>query len=150
MYAYRTPGVVFEWRDTRARDIDILRTDIAGFVGIAERGPLHRPGKVESWTQFTSIFGGHIPQGYLAYAVDGFVANGGQTCGVVRVANPSQARPAPLVLLDDGGQPVLDLTAAHRSLDARDEPEARALRLAGEDGSQPDPGTWAHKVTVSV
>jgi len=48
MYAYSTPGVYFEWIDVQ-RPILLLRTDIAGFVGIAERGPLHTPVKIESW-----------------------------------------------------------------------------------------------------
>ena len=47
MFAYRAPGVYFEWLDSRAPAIDVLRTDIAGFAGIASRGPLHRPVKIE-------------------------------------------------------------------------------------------------------
>ena len=112
MFAYRTPGVYFEWLDPRLPAIDRVRTDIAGFIGIAARGPLHQPMKVESWTQFTSTFGGHIPQGYLAYAVEGFFANGGQTCWVVRVADPERAHPARLTLRDDAGTLVLCLTAS--------------------------------------
>src|SRR5260370_12445692 len=99
MLAYRTPGVYFEWLDTRAPAIVPLRTDIAGFVGIAASGPLHTPIKIESLPQFVSIFGPHIPQGYLAYAVEGFFANGGQTSWVVRVADPTKARVAAFELL---------------------------------------------------
>ena len=94
MFAYRTPGVYFEWLDSAPRAVAPLRTDIAGFVGIAERGPLFQAVKVESWTQFSSTFGGFIPQGYLAYAVDGFFANGGRTCWVVRVADENTAKAA--------------------------------------------------------
>src|SRR5262245_26813332 len=125
MLMYRTPGVYFEWLDTRRSGIEPVRTDIAGFVGIAARGTLHQPMKVESWSQFTSTFGGHVPQGYLAYAVEGFFVNGGQTCWVVRCANPAQARPAQLTLLDDSAQCTLRLTAS-------------------------SPGTWGQEVTVSV
>jgi hypothetical protein len=87
------------------------RTDIVGFVGIAVRGPLHQPTKVESWAQFTSIFGAHTPQGYLAYAVEGFFNNGGQTCWVVRVANPDDAASVSWGLTDTTGRTVLNLTA---------------------------------------
>jgi len=73
MYQQRAPGVRFEWLNPPAI-LAVGRTDVAGFVGIAARGPLHRAVKVESWTQFTSTFGAHIPQGYLAYAVEGFFA----------------------------------------------------------------------------
>jgi len=98
MYLYRTPGVHFEWIDDQPPPILPLRTDIAGFVGIAERGPLHKPVKIESWAQFTGNFGGHIPQAYLAYAVQAFFENGGRTCWIVRVADPNQAKPATLDL----------------------------------------------------
>ncbi len=100
-----------------------MRTDIAGFVGIAVRGPLHRPVRVESWTQFVSTFGGHTSQGYLAYAVEGFLANGGRACWVVRVADPRRARPAELLLHDGAGRPSLRLRAS-------------------------SPGIWGRRVTV--
>src|SRR6185436_20254334 len=91
-----------------------LRTDIAGFVGIALSGPLDTPVKLESFTQFVSIFGGHTPQGYLTYAVEGFFANGGQTCWVVRVADRSRARAASFAIRDDTGAPALQVTAISR------------------------------------
>lgn len=122
MLQYRTPGVYFEWLDKRAPAIVPLRTDIAGFVGIAASGPLHVPVKIESFTQFTSTFGDHIPQGYLAYAVEGFFENGGQTCWVVRVADADAARPAVFDLLDENNppQPTLRLKAISR-ITRRDE-----------------------------
>lgn len=95
MFSYRTPGVYFEWLD-RLRHITRVRTDVAGFVGIATRGPLHRAVKLASWQQYVSVFGGIAsqPQGFLAYAVRGFFDNGGAECWVVRVADPAQAAPA--------------------------------------------------------
>ncbi len=111
MLAYRTPGVYFEWLDTQPA-IQSLRTDIAGFVGIAERGLLHQAIRVESWTQFVSVFGAFTPQGYLACAVRGFFDNGGLTCWVVRVADPDHALPAQLDLLDDAGGVALHLEAS--------------------------------------
>jgi hypothetical protein len=80
-----------------------VRTDIAAFVGFAERGPL--PDDLEpdfdptavalrltSWAEFQAKFGGFLPHGVLAYAVRAFFANGGNTCYVVRVAS---SRPLP-------------------------------------------------------
>jgi phage tail sheath protein FI len=83
--AYETPGVYYERADA-ATGIGAVRMDVAGFVGIAERGPVGRPIPIESWRQFQAWFGG--PQGYafLAYAVRGFFENGGDRCWVVRVA----------------------------------------------------------------
>jgi hypothetical protein len=58
------------------------------------RGPLFEPVKAESWKQFVSVFGDFIAQGYLAYAVYGFFANGGRTCWISRVADRSSAETA--------------------------------------------------------
>jgi len=66
-----------------------LRTDIAAFVGIAERGPVDRPTPIASWEQFQSTFGGFITSAYLAYAVKAFFENGGAMCHIVRVAAPA-------------------------------------------------------------
>jgi hypothetical protein len=112
MPAYLAPGVYLRPQRTDLPDVRIVRTDVAGFVGFAERGPLPLPlpadpGKVwqpedlavriTSWDEFRAIFGGAIPTGFLAYAVRGFFENGGTTCHVVRVAAldaPPDERPA--------------------------------------------------------
>src|SRR5439155_12319163 len=86
MPTYFTPGVYFEPADIAPGPITALRTDIAAFVGIAERGPLHQPVRINSWQQFLTLFGGLIPTAYLAYSVRAFFENGGRTCYVVRVA----------------------------------------------------------------
>jgi len=82
-----TPGVYYERVDASAPPISVLRTDIAGFVGIATRGPLHQALPVQSWRQFQAYFGDFTGAGYLAYAVRAFFENGGQRCWVVRVAS---------------------------------------------------------------
>jgi hypothetical protein len=84
--AYATPGVHFEPLDRAPAPIAALRTDVAGFVGVAERGPVDTPVRVESWEQFESGFGGFLATSFLAYAVKGFFDNRGRTCYVVRVA----------------------------------------------------------------
>ena len=119
--SYRTPGAYFEWQDSVAPRIDIPRTDIAGFAGIAMRGPLHRALKITSWAQFANVFGTHIPQGFLAYAVAGFFANGGRTCWVVRIADPARTHCATLELIDVAGPLALRATS---------------------------PGTWANQARV--
>lgn len=65
-----------------------LRTDIPGFVGIAERGPLGVPVAVQSMRQFQAVFGNYIGGGFLAYSVRAFFENGGNRARVVRVASP--------------------------------------------------------------
>ena len=73
-----------------------MRTDIAGFVGLAQRGPLPEDFpecdrskavvKISSWKEFLTHFGSFQEYGYLAYAVRAFFENGGKDCYVVRVA----------------------------------------------------------------
>ncbi len=91
-------------------DLRLVRTDIAGFFGIAERGPVvpvtDDPGvkvqaavKLNSWNDFRLYFGGFLRDSYLAYGVRGFFATGGKTCYVVRVgaaASPPAVASIPL------------------------------------------------------
>jgi phage tail sheath protein FI len=86
MASYATPGVLFETVDEDAGAIPSIRTDIAAFVGIAQRGPLHKPTAVNSWKQFQGTFGSFISDGYLAYSANAFFQNAGQKMYAVRVA----------------------------------------------------------------
>lgn len=87
MMHYQTPGVYYQRVDAGEGSIAAIRTDVPGFVGIAERGPVDTPVPVQSWRQFQAQFGGFTANGFLAYAVRGFFENGGRRCWVVRVAN---------------------------------------------------------------
>lgn len=109
MIGNAAPGVYI--RHVETPSISPVRTDVAGFVGVAERGPLFQPVRLESWTDYRARFGGYIDQGFLAYALDGFFANGGRACYVVRVAGPSAAR-AWCTIPDDHGQTALLLRAS--------------------------------------
>lgn len=122
--AFRTPGIHLEF--ARARQaVRPRRTDVTGFVGVAERGPLFTPVRVEGWSEFVNAFGGHVPAGYLAYAVQAFFANGGSAAWVVRVAHRESARAAGLDLTDPLGGPSVRLQAV-------------------------GPGRWAHRTTAAV
>ena len=87
MPVYQTPGVYYERVDASPPTIAAVRTDVAGFVGIARRGPVDTPVPVQSWRQFQAYFGDVTGAGYLAYAVRAFFENGGRRCWVVRVAS---------------------------------------------------------------
>ena len=97
MQTPETPGVYYERVDTGSPAIFPLRTDIAGLVGIATRGPLDRALPVQSWRQFQAYFGSFTGAGYLAYAARGFFENGGQRCWIVRVASDAAATAATTV-----------------------------------------------------
>jgi hypothetical protein len=89
-----------------------VRTDIAGFFGFTERGPVvnldpnannddrvKAAVKLTSWNDFRNVFGGFLETSYLAYAVRGFFGCGGNTCYVVRVGaatSPSTTAVLPL------------------------------------------------------
>jgi uncharacterized protein len=105
--AARAPGISVEWVSADVPVPAAVRTDVAGFIGIAERGPDHQPVRIASWSQFQAVFGGYDPRGWLAYAVNGFFANGGDACWVVRVLDTAAARPATGSLPATPGGPAL-------------------------------------------
>jgi len=104
----RPPGVYHTEVGARAATIGIADTHIAGFVGIANKGPLDVPRFLQSWAEFVEVYGGSN-EGHLARAVEGFFLNGGRACYVVRVARrprdgsepgPEHAAPAERVIKD--------------------------------------------------
>jgi phage tail sheath protein FI len=123
MITSRAPGVYLDQRAIVPPDVEPLRTDIAAFVGIASRGPLATAVRIESWAQFRGTFGSHTPQGHLAYAVEGFFANGGDAAWIVRVADPDRALLATADIPDLAGDVRLKLQAT-------------------------SPGTWGDRIRV--
>ena len=87
MPAYATPGVYYERVDASAPAISVIRTDVAGFVGIALRGPIDMAVPIQSFRQFQAHFGEFTGAGFLAYCVRAFFENGGRRCWIVRVAS---------------------------------------------------------------
>jgi hypothetical protein len=84
------PGAYLQRNDQPPATV-ALRTDIPGFVGIAERGPVGVAVAVESMRQFQAVFGGYIGGGFLAYSVRAFFENGGRRARIVRVASDDPA-----------------------------------------------------------
>ena len=131
MPTYLTPGVYFE-RPEPPLAPPQRRTDVAGFVGLAERGPLHTPVRLTTWRQFQQAFGGVLPEANLALAVHAFFENGGKTCWVVRVANAAAARSAYCQLSEDNDRDNRDLAGTAYTVTAI------------------HPGTWGNYLEVSV
>ncbi|MFD7626449.1 hypothetical protein ACFV7Q_10450 [Streptomyces sp. NPDC059851] len=65
---------------------DPVRLDIAGFVGVAPRGPVDEPVPVDRWSDYVRRFGGFEGPGLLPHAVRAFFAQGGARAYVLRVA----------------------------------------------------------------
>lgn len=112
MFAYSTPGSYYERLDAGAPPVAPVRMDIAAFVGIARRGPLHVAVPVDSWRQFVAWFGDVTGAGYLAYAVRAFFDNGGRRCWIVRVASGTAVAASSVLVAAGGVTPVWRVSAA--------------------------------------
>jgi phage tail sheath protein FI len=134
MPAYQTPGVYWEGRDATPPTVDAVRMDVAGFVGIALKGPVDTAVPIESLRQFQAHFGDFTGGGYLAYTLKAFFDNGGQRAWVVRVATgdgPNAAAPAAIQI----APPPMPLFPAW--------PASWSLQASS-------PGTWGNAVAVSI
>ncbi len=95
MAEYFSPGVYVEEYDNSPRSIEGVGTSTAGFIGLAEKGPvIGAPAFVPNFKAFTQQFGGFLSEfaygeyRFLANSVEQFFANGGTRCFVMRVAPP--------------------------------------------------------------
>lgn len=120
MGQYLSPGVYVEEKPSGEKPMEGVGTSTGAFVGIAEKGPIGKAEQIANWTQFVNKFGGYIADGYLAYAVNQFFAEGGTRCFVVRTchytaitdATTKTSLPAEAVLLDSGGNPSMRVQAS--------------------------------------
>ena len=134
MTTYLTPGVYFEQSRPQVPALR-LRTDVTGFVGIAERGPLHQPQRLTNWREFQQIFGGFLSYAYLGYAVHAFFENGGQVCWVVRVA-----------ATEGEGRLVRDLAQAASVAIPDEDIETTSAYVV----KAVNPGSWGNKLRLSL
>jgi len=93
MAEYFSPGVYVEEYDNSPRSIEGVGTSTAGFIGLAEKGPVvGAPLLVTNFKDFTRQFGGFLSEfnfgeyRFLANSVEQFFVNGGTRCFVTRVA----------------------------------------------------------------
>ncbi len=100
MAEYLSPGVYVEEFDSAGQPLSGVSTSTAGFIGLAERGPVEGlPILVTSMNDFKRNYGSYLSENqfgayrYLAYAVDQFFVNGGSRAYIMRVA-PSDAATA--------------------------------------------------------
>ncbi len=98
MADYFSPGVYMEEFNSSPRTIEGVGTSIAGFVGLAAKGPsTGAPQLVTSFAEYLRLFGGYLPEythndyRFLPYCVEQFFENGGAVCYVARVI-PSDAK----------------------------------------------------------
>lgn len=88
---YLSPDVYVENNDTSTLNSGAA-VGVAGFVGIAQRGPVNKAVHINSWNQYINNFAlgmdsPFIADSDLAYAVYGFFQNGGSECVIIRTAH---------------------------------------------------------------
>lgn len=130
MAEYLSPGVYVEEFDSGAKPMEGVGTSTAGFIGLAEKGPVVGvPQLVTNFADFKRTYGGYLSENefgnyrFLAYAVEHFFINGGARCFIARVA-PSDAR---------------------QSMGYAPSEEKAAARFIAKN-----PGIWGDRITVSA
>lgn len=93
MAEYLAPGVYMEEFDSGVKAMEGVGTSTAGFLGLAEKGPvMGHPVLLTSFAEYQRRFGGYLSEleygsyRFLPNAVEQFFTNGGSTCYVMRVA----------------------------------------------------------------
>ncbi len=101
MAEYLAPGIYIEEFDSGVKAMEGVGTSTAGFVGLAERGPVDgRPTLVTSFADYQRRFGGYLSAlefkayRFLPNSVEQFFTNGGSSLYVMRVVPPMRKLPA--------------------------------------------------------
>jgi phage tail sheath protein FI len=74
---YQTPGVYVEEVASTNKPIEVGATNVVGFLGVCEKGPVNEPTIVTNWAHYSRVFGGMHENGWLGHAVYLFFQNGG-------------------------------------------------------------------------
>ncbi|MCM1064961.1 MAG: phage tail sheath subtilisin-like domain-containing protein [Eubacterium sp.] len=124
MAEYLSPGVYVEEFDSGIKAMEGVGTSTAGFVGMAQKGPVRGlPVLITSMADYQRRFGGYLPERtygkkrFLPYAVEQFFNNGGSSCYVMRVCEKGKEGQY-LSTVAEGGiseiekDPFLKLTAS--------------------------------------
>jgi phage tail sheath protein FI len=116
MAEYLSPGVYVEEFESGGKPMEGVGTSTAGFIGLAERGPVEGlPQLVTNFADFKRKYGSYLSENefgeyrFLAYAVEHFFVNGGSRAFISRVA-PSNAK-ASVGYAPSAEAPVVQLTA---------------------------------------
>lgn len=127
MAEYLAPGVYVEEFDSGATPMQGVSTSTAGFIGLAEKGPVSgAPVLVTNPADYARKFGGYLQESqfgeyrYLTYAVNSFFSNGGSRAFIMRVAPPDAK------------------TAASVAIDGKEEISFEAV----------SPGAWGNSISV--
>ncbi|MDE6700033.1 MAG: phage tail sheath family protein, partial [Acetatifactor sp.] len=119
MAEYLSPGVYVEEFDSGIKAMEGVGTSTAGFVGMAQKGPIQGlPVLITSMADYQRRFGGYLPERtygdmrFLPYAVEQFFNNGGSSCYVMRVCGDAASAKGVFVGVDKENQ-FLELCASN-------------------------------------
>ena len=100
---YRRPGVYLEESYITNPGEAASAVSVACFAGLAEKGPVKEPTRVDSWSDYVSIFGGFKPitppspadapqaLSYLPFSVYTYFQCGGRTAWIIRAVSTTTA-----------------------------------------------------------
>lgn len=142
---YRRPGVYME-ESLLVNSADTASAaTVAAFVGVAEKGPFNTPVRVDSWSDYVTLFGGFNPiqppgtgpvppkvQSYLPFAVFSYFQSGGRTAYIIRSI--------PSATIDQG-------TAASIAVNGVDSGESP---LSAFTITALSPGTWGNGLKYAL
>ena len=103
------PGVYVQEVPSGVRTIVGVGTSIGMFIGTAKRGPINRPVRCASYTDYARTYGEDPSGGQMVRYVKLFFLNGGTDCYVMRIADGEVQ--AQIVLRNEAGANTLRLTA---------------------------------------
>lgn len=127
-FDYRKPGVYVEESLLVNSADTAAATSVALFVGVTPSGPIDRPVRCNSWSDYVMVFGGFGTitdpssataqiTSYLPYAVYSFFQNGGRPCYVQRVISTDVEGTIASVDVTDGAlSPETAFTVSARSV----------------------------------
>ena len=98
-----------------APSIQAAPTSVAAMIIRSARGLPGEVFRVTNWSEFTEHFGGYLDGAFGAYAMRGFIDNGGAVAYVTRVVDEAAADPAANTFNNAGG-PALTVTAGYREI----------------------------------
>ena len=141
MAEYLSPGVYVEEFDSGSKPMEGVGTSTAGFIGLAERGPVEGlPQLVTNFSDFKRKYGGYLSENefgeyrFLAYAVEHFFINGGARCFIARVA-PEDAKCAAAAVPSEDSAVLYNIFFSGRILN---DLEDLRLRLARRSDHRAD------------
>lgn len=139
MAEYLSPGVYVEEFDSGVKAMEGVGTSTAGFIGMAQKGPLRgTPVLITSMADYRRRFGGGLSERvygemrFLPNAVEQFFNNGGSACYVMRVCREAESGDAPNPA--EGG----DVPKPSGEGDASNPSENGDAPKPSEEGSSPE------------